>query len=65
MEERLDEIRMLSNTRPLSYDEDERLKQMLPAGKLRGDVGQALGRSKDAIARRKARLKHEGKWPAS
>ena len=42
MEERLDEIRMLSNTRPLSYDEDERLKQMLPAGKLRGDVGQAL-----------------------
>ncbi len=55
---------MLSNTRPWSYDEDERLKQMLLAGKLRGDVAQALGRSKDAIARRKAKLKLEGKWPA-
>ena len=65
MEGRLDEIRMLSNTRPWSDDEDERLKQMLLAGKLRGDLAQALGRSKDATARRKAKLKHEGKWPAS
>ena len=56
---------MLSNARPWSDDEDERLKQMLRAGKLRGDVAQALGRSKDAIARRKAKLKLEGKWPAS
>ena len=56
---------MLRNTRPWSYDEDERLKQMLLAGALRGDVAQALGRSKDSIARRKAKLKHEGKWPTS
>ena len=56
---------MLGNFRPWSDDKDERLKKMLLAGKLRGDVAQALGRSKDAIARRKAKLKHEGKWPAS
>ena len=56
---------MLRITRPWSYDEDERLKQMLLAGALRGDVAQALGRSKDTIARRKAKLKHEGKWPTS
>ncbi len=35
---------MLGNSRPWSDDEDERLKQMLLAGALRGDVAQALYR---------------------
>lgn len=53
----------MRNARPWSDDEDERLRQMLLASKMRGDVAQALFRSKEAIARRKMALKREGKWP--
>ena len=56
---------MLGNSRPWSDDDDERLRHMLLAGKLHGDVAQLLGRSKSSVARRKMLLKREGKWPAN
>ena len=55
----------MEGKRPWSDDEDDRMMHMLLFGKMRGDVAQALNRSKDSVARRKYKLQREGKWPTS
>ena len=54
---------MFTIKRHWSDDEDERLVAMVRAGITRVEIGLALSRSIDAIARRKRQLERQGRWP--